>query len=832
LDDWQPEDVNGHVDDVNGHVDDVNGHVDDVNGHVDDVNGHVDDGTKTLDSTVSALVNRWLLSKLDDTSDEMQSKVSAMEHTVTKGRSEGKDNITITNASGVCYAAAATGNFHTHKDSEKAKLVLSKTSGVAMCAGNHDDVKLRGKDSPNGELKQIKEICGLYGAKKAFREVIPSETGAGEEYEISTTQQMTKDAFNIVYGHAETNSYQKEGGTIMRVNEQCKYDFEQLKDYRGDEMTFEAYYNHVKSTSPALQTIHAAIPHVRNTIVGDMNTDDLGRLPFVHRKDELFGFLNGVLCIQTGESDEPYTLDQEGNVEHGPHLIFKTNGQLDDNGVIGTVRKFFPIEFDPGWMNVDTTFTRDAAIALEQSDCNRFLQTLRDQGFFADFQDFTVGTRTQQWPVAKLLLAFMGRALFKTGTWDDYAFMMWLYGASRYGKTLVNFILSQFYQGTTIAQVTSQSRQNFGKESLVGKSLIWFTDPKKATNGTGFPMEVSEVQTLIEGGRTNVSRLHKKDLNNIAIDGASVADSNKKPGQIWSDEDAALLNRMATFPYTKEPPVRMSSYKAEDGKKNPIIRHEMGALLCLVVRCYQDLLTHAKDSTFIDWKIPMFMDARDRAARQSDPLLRFLTLPKGEVKTKAVTLWCEYVDGAETPVRELKKRFLAWMEFDQKKRVEWDDIDLNQSLYKASKEFEGDITIKEQSHWYKCNKCDKDVDCNRNKPQVLNDCCPWYRDTRGTKGLKAKRTPCNQVKKKEVAKILGLKLCEETNMGVLTDMSDWKWNGKCGCGKKAKERTAQTGVRFYSCYFGAVDDAKCNMRYQTADELDTERVAVGGSNFP
>ena len=50
LDDWQPEDVNGHV---------------------DDVNGHVDDGTKTLDSTVSPLVNRWLLSKLDDTSDEM-----------------------------------------------------------------------------------------------------------------------------------------------------------------------------------------------------------------------------------------------------------------------------------------------------------------------------------------------------------------------------------------------------------------------------------------------------------------------------------------------------------------------------------------------------------------------------------------------------------------------------------------------------------------------------------------------------------------------------------------------------------------------------------------
>ena len=64
---------------------------------------------------------------------------------------------------------------------------------------------------------------------------------------------------------------------------------------------------------------------------------------------------------------------------------------------------------------------------------------------------------------------------------------------------------------------------------------------------------------------------NKDALSNYPLNGATVADSNKKPGQIWSDEDSALLNRMAPIAYTKEPPERKSSYKAEDVKKYPII---------------------------------------------------------------------------------------------------------------------------------------------------------------------------------------------------------------------------------------------------------------------
>ena len=58
-------------------------------------------------------------------------------------------------------------------------------------------------------------------------------------------------------------------------------------------------------------------------------------------------------------------------------------------------------------------------------------------------------------------------------------------------------------------------------------------------------------------------------------------------------------------------------------------------------------------------------------------------------------------------------------------------------------------------------------------------------------------------------------------------MSGWKWNGNCGCGKPAQSGTTQSGVKYYSCFFGRMDDAKCSMRY-APDSIESEKVAVGG----
>ena len=215
----------------------------------------------------------------------------------------------------------------------------------------------------------------------------------------------------------------------------------------------------------------------------------------------------------------------------------------------------------------------------------------------------------------------------------------------------------------------------------------------------------------------------------------------------------------------------------------------MGALLCTMVRCYQDLLDHARDTPFIDWNIPMFVTAREQAQRQNDHFYRFLTLPKGEVTTKDSIYWCEYDATAATPLPDVKKRFLAWMEFDQKKTIDWDDIDIDQSLRKASDQHEGAMSIKEPSHWWQCNECKRDAELGKDTTAGAR-CCDWFRDTPGTLTSKAKRTRCNKVKQKEVTKVAGLRLCEESKDPF-------------------------------------------NMRYdEAADTLDSERLVVGGARFP
>ena len=123
------------------------------------------------------------------------------------------------------------------------------TGHKALCpVSKHDSVKLRGKDSPSEDLKRAKRLCGLYGEKLAYKEPVEGQaTDMAMENSLSETQLMTQHAFDEIYGHAQEHGYQKEGGVVMRVNPKCKY------DYKGNEMTFESFYNHVKALNPRLQ---------------------------------------------------------------------------------------------------------------------------------------------------------------------------------------------------------------------------------------------------------------------------------------------------------------------------------------------------------------------------------------------------------------------------------------------------------------------------------------------------------------------------------------------------------------------------------------------------
>ena len=314
------------------------------------------------------------------------------------------------------------------------------------------------------------------------------------------------------------------------------------------------------------------------------------------------------------------------------------------------------------------------------------------------------------------------------------------------------------------------------------------------------------------------------------IDAPAVADSNKTPGQVWSDEAGAIINRVAMIKYKRDPRVRDSR-----------LIHKMRAnwellpLLILQVKMYQKLRAHAGDSTFKDWAIPLFMDERAKVEMQNDHMLRFLTAARGDMGTKDLDIWCEYSDGAETTVRELRGRFDAWMTFSEHIEYQCTDIDLKDSLDKAGDEHEGEFVYQEQTHFYECNACKKDVTCGEHT--TLGACCNTYKNNLAPMSLKAKRKKVRAKNKAAAATIKNLVIHAEPKVGVASapaptvDMSGWGWNGQCGCGQKASLRTSREGVQYFCCFFGAVDDAQCSLRYRHREQMPAI-AAHGGAKWP
>eukprot|EP01045_Picozoa_sp_COSAG04_P032032 COSAG04_NODE_6143_length_1398_cov_11.665331_1_plen_227_part_00 len=80
----------------------------------------------------------------------------------------------------------------------------------------------------------------------------------------------------------------------------------------------------------------------------------------------------------------------------------------------------------------------------------------------------------------------------------------------------------------------------------------------------------------------------------------------------------------------------------------------------------------------------------------------------------------------------------------KRQREDDEDIDIEQSLKKASAQHEGEFVLRQPSHWYRCLKCNQDIHCNKDKLKGPH-CCDWFKNTQGPLDKKAKRVPCNKV---------------------------------------------------------------------------------------
>ena len=141
---------------------------------------------------------------------------------------------------------------------------------------------------------------------------------------------------------------------------------------------------------------------------------------------------------------------------------------------------------------------------------------------------------------------------------------------------------------------------------------------------------------------------------------------------------------------------------------------------------------------------------------------------------------------------------------------------------------------KEIEQWidaYACGKDTSDGQCT-----TLGACCQAFKDNALPITLKAKWSKIKAKDKASVAMIKNLVLHAEPKDGAaaassVPDLSNWEWNGQCGCGQPAARRTSQWGVEYYCCYFGPCDDARCSLKYK---ELEGAPVIAshGGSKWP
>eukprot|EP01044_Picomonas_judraskeda_P007809 COSAG03_NODE_859_length_5598_cov_2.096563_2_plen_1108_part_00 len=785
-----------------------------------------------------------------------------------RGEYENKPFVRLCNNMGLCYSAAAKGELYMHSDGmNEAALQLYKLSVKGMCFGQHGNVPLTREDNESKDLKAVKVLCGLYGDAARDRLLSGDEAAMDDdEIKLTTRMKMARKSISIINSIAGQRNYRKENGMVLMPNPKSLHDYVQI----GDGMDYNDFITECMQQNSELNNYLHCDLNLKSSLCNFLDKNDDPEFPILRRQRNAIACRDGVLFVDD-ESGPNMHFVPTADVEEGLvarvfideeySVAARYKRELDAINAryereLDAMNTRHEQELELAGNDTDIQATQQAEIQalkdkqqaeIQELDnkyadgnnlcelsvdklLNDFIphirQTFKDQKFDTNEQQFAVpGRQPQVWPVEKLLLAMCGRLQYPTGKWDEYAFMLWLWGQSRTGKSFCTNVQKEYF--SSVGNVTSSMETTFGKAPLAHVQLVAMPDIKKPV-GKDFPLDESAVQLLIEGGRTDIARKNRDPLQNYKIDAPVVADANKKPGQIWQDEMSAIINRVAIVPYLYKPAHR-------NMRLLKIVKDEweLLPLLVLQVKLYQQLRAHAGETSFVDWNIPLFMDERAKVEMQNNHMLRFLTAARGEMGTKDLDIWCEHQEDAKTAVRDLRTRFDNWMRFDQHTEYNWNDINLEEALRQAGVEHECEFVLDQPTHYYKCMKCGKDVESGERT--TLGACCREFKDNPAPVSLKAKRTKIKVKDKSSAATIKNLALRQEPKHGgaaaAVSDLSNWAWNGQCGCGQPVNKRKSQAGVEYYSCYFGPCDDARCSLKYRAVSDAPPI-AASGGSKWP
>ena len=292
------------------------------------------------------------------------------------------------------------------------------------------------------------------------------------------------------------------------------------------------------------------------------------------RSKLVYGYKDGFLEI--GEYlPEDDTFMQTGEQKARPLLRFTPYADLtDDHPLAKTVaRVSINATFNQEWLTMTET-------ELLEKHCG-VLKSVLDPSFHPDKPEMAemweINGKCEEWYIRDIMVALLGRLIYRLNLCDSWRVMLWLWGESSCGRTtLIDLVMKSLFPRNKTGVIMDNFESVFGLEGLLHHQAVSFPDIKP-----GCPLKEATFQVLVEGGQTSAAI--KNGIAQMPLwDKPLVAGSQHPPTpDIWPDPKQAVTKRVFCAHFDTIPETTNDQLQAE-----MCAAGHLGPTLVLFIRQY------------------------------------------------------------------------------------------------------------------------------------------------------------------------------------------------------------------------------------------------------
>lgn len=216
--------------------------------------------------------------------------------------------------------------------------------------------------------------------------------------------------------------------------------------------------------------------------------------------------------------------------------------------------------------------------------------------------------------VAHILMALIGRSLFKVGQLDQWQVMMFLIGVGGTGKSLILKVIEGMFANGTVGTLANKREETFGMANLVDKEIVIGCD-MPAKMSSSLPQEL--LQSMTAGDRMEIPRKGQTGLH-VEWTSPLIFASNHQPD--YKNTGNNVGRRMVSFRFDN-----IIAVQDQDLLHN-ILTSELPNIICRGLRAYADLRLSVKSMGSFWEVVPPIMRAwRGGLAAATNTLEEFLS---------------------------------------------------------------------------------------------------------------------------------------------------------------------------------------------------------------